>query len=618
MAANKSKLYIFIILSKKKDGKGFMRLLGPHSRWRGVTIVVLAAVVLEVIAALQYYHTREMMERNLEKQVLMMLRTEAMRLDGNLMSCVRQSLNQLWHAQQHLDDPQYMKSLVANLVKDEGDKVTGAAVAFRPDYFPQEGRWFELYARQHGDTVSVEQIGSEQHDYFQTDFYRRCMGGDTVKWSTPYMDAEGAHDVVTTYALPLRDGQGQPMAVLAIDITTGWIADMLCEVRQNPSSFALVLSEELSAGSMAMRQVIAAPPDSLCSPQLAAQIARMICDPTVEKAKRAGGHVTCFRFENEQGREGHVYYARKKYEPHWLMVRVEYDDEAFGELDDMQRSIFWATLIGLMVLGLIVHLFARNGRRLEATLMEQHRAAGELQIANGIQQALLPVEDPQMEATTEVSTEGRLIPAKAVGGDLYNVFVREGRLFFCIGDVSGKGVPSALIMAVTQTLFYNIASQENNPAVIMERINATACRNNASNMFVTLFIGVLDLQSGRLDYCNAGHDRPLVNGQLLDVLPNMPVGLFDDFAYEAQQMTIAPGDTLFLYTDGLTEARNAQGELFGLQRVLQLAARCDGMEPKAMVDAVVAEVKHYAEHTEQSDDLTLLAIKYKHRPQPID
>ena len=145
----------------------------------------------------------------------------------------------------------------------------------------------------------------------------------------------------------------------------------------------------------------------------------------------------------------------------------------------------------------------------------------------------------------------------------------------------------------------------------MERLNVTACRNNPTEIFVTLFIGVLDIKTGQLSYCNAGHERPLLAGKPLDAMPNMAIGVLDDFEYVMQQTTIEAGDTICLYTDGLTEALNAQHKLFGRQRAMQLIARLNNMPPKTMVDTIVSEVKQYAGHTEQSDDLTLLAISYR-------
>lgn len=573
-------------------------------RRKGLVIVVLAAILIEAIAALQYNNTRNMLESDLEQQVLIMLRSSAMRLDGILKSVVAQASSQIWHAQQRLGDPKYVETMAANLVKNGNHKVVGAAVAFRPDYYPQKGRWYEPYAHWQGDTISVEQIASAQHDYTQLEFYRGSIGGDTIQWSKPYMDREGAGGEVVTYAMPLRDGSGQPVAVLGIDVTTQWISETINEIRLHPSSFCLVLSEQ--------GNIIAAPADSLCQPELAARIAAMTTDPTVEKADKAGGRVTSFRFRDEATRRsGHVYFARKKNAPHWLMVKAVYDEDAFGELADLQRDILWATLAGLIALGFIIQLFARNGRKLQESLMQQQRTDRELQIANHIQQTLLPTEEePTLRAEGRVMVEGSLIPAREVGGDLYNVLTHDDRLYFCIGDVSGKGVPAALIMTVTQTLFNNIASQQTNPATIVDHMNATTCRNNKSNMFVTLFVGVLDLKTGRLDYCNAGHEPPLLDGKPLDVVANMPIGLFDDFAYAMQTTTIPPGATLLLYTDGLTEARNAQHQLMGREGLMQLAGRHSGKEPKELVGSIIADVKHYAEHTEQSDDLTLLAIKY--------
>lgn len=580
------------------------RQFKKKGRQTGLVIVILAAVLLEAIAAIQYYYTRGIVERNLEEQVLIMLRSTAMRLDGNLNAIVSQASNQIWHAQKHLDDPRYMETMVKNLVKNGTPKVEGAAVAFRAGYYPEKGRWFEPYAHWQGDTVKVTQIGSAKHDYFKMDFYKGAITGDTLKWGIPYMDEAGAEKEVVTYSLPVHDASGETIAVLGIDVSTGWITESLSRIRLHSSSFSLVLTEK--------GDVISAPDDSICSMAQVKKIAAMINDSTVKNVTKSGGSVTSFKFYDEQnGQSCRVYYARKKFDPKWMMVKVVHDNEAFGELAEMQRNILWTTLVGLVVLGIIIKLFARNGRKLQDTLMQQQRTDHELQIANGIQQALLPLDEPSLQGVDEVEVEGRLIPAKEVGGDLYNVFVRDGKLFFCIGDVSGKGVPAALIMAVTQTLFHNIASEENNPARIMERLNVTACRNNKSDMFVTLFIGVLDLATGHLDYCNAGHERPILNGEVLNSVPNMPIGLFDDFIYEPQETTIAPGMMLTLYTDGLTEAFNAQEQQFGRERFVQLIRRCGGMTPKELVDTAITEVQHFAINTEQSDDLTLLVVCYK-------
>lgn len=587
-----------------KQQQDIRQLFNKKGRQTGLAIVILAAVLLEAIAAIQFYYTRSALERNLEEQVLIMLRSSAMRLDGNLNAIVSQASNQIWHAQQRLDDPQYMETMVKNLVKSGSGRVKGVAVAFRPYYYPQKGHWYEPYAQWNDGNISVTQIGSADHDYFKLEFYKGAIKGDTLNWSTPYMDETGAGDEVVTFSLPLRDAAGVPVAVLGIDVTTTWISKSLHQIRLHPSSFSLVLSEK--------GEVISLPSDGSCTVKQAEKIAAMISDPGLNKNSRLGGKVNSFKFYDEvKGCSGRVYYSKKDFQPKWTMVKVVHDDEAFAELADMQLVILWTSLIGLAVLILIIQLFARNARKLQDTLMQQQRTDRELQIANGIQQALLPADEPSLSDIPEIELWGRLIPARDVGGDLYNVFVRDGKLFFCIGDVSGKSVPSALIMAVTQTLFHNVATAESNPARIAARMNVSLCRNNRSSMFVTLFIGVLHLQSGHLDYCNAGHERPMLGDSPLPAVPNMPLGVFSDFDYQPQEATMAPGQTLTLYTDGLTEALNAQHKLFGRRRAMQLIARCSGQTPRQIVDAVVSEVSEYAGTTEQSDDMTLFAIRYQ-------
>ena len=611
-----------------------MQTINKDSKWwfikkirqTGLLVIILAAILMEGISALQYYYTRNMLERDLEEQVLLLLRASAQRMDAIMRDVSIAASNQVWHAQEHLDDPSYMETLVSNLVTHESDKIVGAAIAFSPDYYPSKGHWYEPYSRHEGDSVITTQIGSAQHNYFSSEFYLTCMKGDTLKWSTPYLDSEGAKDTVSTFALPIRDGKGKPVAALGIDITTGWMSEMLSQFHKHPSSFTMVLSQE--------GQLIATPPDTVCSPKLAVSIAAMIKDSSIPKVMKVNGRVTSFKFyDEEQGRSGRVYYARKRYAPKWLMVKVCYDDEDFGELYKLQKNILWMTLFGILVFGIILQLFMRNGRKLQTSLMRQQRIDGELQIANAIQTQMLPREswdDPR------VDVHGSLTPAREVGGDLYDYFIRDEKLFFCIGDVSGKGIPAAFIMAVSQSLFHNIALRESNPALIMQRMNDSACRNNQSNMFATLFVGVLDLPTGRLRYCSAGHEIPFLiekrkkeneesstkeseadqhpSPQLsisyLDAKPNLPIGLFADFSYTMQETTMPPGSMLILYTDGLTEARNSQRQLFGRERVQQMMSRCYDISSRTTVETIISEIEHFTEHTQPSDDLTLLAISY--------
>ena len=571
-------------------------------------VIILAAVLLEVISAIQYRYTRGLLEEELEKSALQDLMTSALRIQEIVVKAEVGVSSQVWHTQRHLDDPDYMNMLVASMAQDGGANIVGAGIGFKPYYYPSKGELFEVYGRQIKDSVEVEQIASEQHDYTQTDFYQIAMRGDTVKWTPPYLDAEGAKGVVTTYGMPVRDKRGEPVAVLLVDMATNWVGEVVNQHHRNPSSFSLVISED--------GDFIAGPDDSLASPSLVRKIVDMVNDSTVERELKAKGRVTGFPFFDEEcGESGHVYYAVKKREPRWQIVLVCYDKEVFGKLDDMRKYIIIMMLAGIFVLAVIIQLFVKSHRRLQATQKEQDRIEGELHIAKEIQTQMLP----QKNSVTrdDVDVFGSLVPAREVGGDLFDFFLRDEKLFFCIGDVSGKGVPSAMVMAVTHSLFRSASAHENNPARMMQVINETSCHGNEANMFVTLFIGVLDLPTGRLHFCNAGHDKPIiVNSQqstvsTLDAKPNLPVGVFTDVKYVEHEHLLTTGSTLFLYTDGLTEARNVQRQFFGLERVKEvLCSVASESKPQVLLQTMTDAVNQFVEDAEQSDDLTMLVIHY--------
>ena len=240
------------------------------------------------------------------------------------------------------------------------------------------------------------------------------------------------------------------------------------------------------------------------------------------------------------------------------------------------------------------------------------RIEGELNAAKDIQMSMLPKLFPAYPDRDDIDIYGQLTSAKEVGGDLFDFFIRDDKLFFCIGDVSGKGIPASLVMAMTRSLFRNIANHESRPEKIVSLINEAMSDGNDSNMFVTFFLGVLDLQTGQLHYCNAGHDWPYLVGNGITELksdPNLPVGTFSDTVYCLEEYQMPEGTILFMYTDGLTEAQDSQRNLFGDQRivdVLQTGGSC-----KEIIAKMTEAVHKFVGDAEQSDDLTMLAIQYK-------
>lgn len=581
-------------------------------KWRGLFVVILAALLIEGISGVQYLLTRRYMEGQLEKRAESELTLKAILIKSNLNDAQNLLHNCMWKVEAHLDQPDSAYTTMDRFVR-LNPKMMGAGVCFIPYYYPQKGRLFEVYARRTpSGEVETKQIGSSAHDYTQYDLYEQALNTKNGVWSEPYYDKEGARARVMSFFQSIHDRQGQSVGFAGIDVNLIWLSDTIDKRHIYPSSFILVLSEA--------EKIIIHPDTARVKEYTQQFVYHLINDSTVARHNSHSGLSTVIHFDND-GREGTIFYANMRGKPHWLMAVVCYDDEVYAALSSLRLWLLGLMLAAFTILLYVVWRFASGektieitSRRLEEKTQEQERMNAELRIANEIQQALLPMEEPSLQGVNEVEVEGRLLPAKAVGGDLYNAFVRNGKLFFCIGDVMGKGVPAALIMAVTQTLFSYIASREDNPARIMEHINERLSSNNPQNVFITLFIGVLDLPTGHLRYCNAGHEVPfmLANGKksLVDCVPNIPTGLFSGFKYQLQETTMQPGSTLFLYTDGLTEGRDAKHGFFGYERLEALMSHCAGMSPKEIVDAAIAGVGQFAGGTEQSDDLTLLSIRY--------
>ena len=253
---------------------------------------------------------------------------------------------------------------------------------------------------------------------------------------------------------------------------------------------------------------------------------------------------------------------------------------------------------------------------LKDTTASKAAIENELKVAHDIQMSMLPKTFPPYPERDDVDIYGMLTPAKDVGGDLFDFYIRDEKLFFCIGDVSGKGIPASLVMAMTRSLFRNISLHVSEPNVIMRGLNAAVADGNDTNMFVTLFLGVLDLHTGVLQYCNAGHDSPLLIGGMvrtLDCDSNLPIGVLDDWAFTLQEIQLESPTTIFLYTDGLNEAEDSMHAQFGEGRILRVAESqmaAGIVEPAVIVSQMQEAVHRFVDEAEQSDDMTMLTIKY--------
>jgi len=265
------------------------------------------------------------------------------------------------------------------------------------------------------------------------------------------------------------------------------------------------------------------------------------------------------------------------------------------------------------------HELERSFDELKRTTSAKERMQGELNIGRDIQMSMLPVDFDSFARRREFDLYASLFPAREVGGDFYDFFlVDDDRLCVCVGDVSGKGVPAALFMAMTKTLIKSRASNDFSPASILTHANDELGHHNESCMFVTVWLAILDLRSGQLNYCNAGHNPPYLrrkggNFVRLDALHGPVVAAMEGMNYGEDEVDLAEGDLLFLYTDGVTEAQNVHGELYGEPALVACLEAGASDDVRETVEATVQDVSRFEGEAEQADDVTVLAVRFNGR-----
>ncbi|MBO4756399.1 MAG: SpoIIE family protein phosphatase [Bacteroidales bacterium] len=548
-----------------------------------VGIVVIAAVLVELISIVQYQRIRSVMEEEIStrsRAAIVSLQAEI----GHMLELTETTMKEnLWQIQRSLSHPDSLFPAMRYLI-DDNPNVVGGCLAFVPNYYPSKGRIFEPYSSKKDGVISVVQLAGPDHDYTQNAEFWEVAESGKPDWSDPYLyGTDSTMMSLTTYSYPVFDEKGKLAAVCGLDMDLTWLGDTLNARPPYPSSFVIMLTQD--------NVVVATPSSSRISQAQIDDALSLIQDGKMESAD--GKTV--------------IVLSQMERDPYWKLAQVSRTDELFAQVRRMRWRQIPLILLGLAILFFMINRFARNEKKLREASAEQARISGELEVARSIQKEMLPKSFPE-------GIYGVLEPAREVGGDLFDFYRRDGKLFFCIGDVSGKGVPSAMLMSVVHSLFRSVSARVESPSQIMQALNAQICEGNDSNMFATFFIGCLDLYTGRLHYVNAGHDKPFLldaSASLLAVKSNLPLGVFADTEFVEQAMTLSPGSGLFLYTDGVTEAKDGNRQAFGRSRVEEALNAHLADTPQGIVNALNEAVHGFAGDAPQSDDLTMLMIRFE-------
>ena len=332
------------------------------------------------------------------------------------------------------------------------------------------------------------------------------------------------------------------------------------------------------------------------------------------KWKEAYSYLDQFHTLVDSLREGETLLQLNELNKRYELDEIKAQQEREKMESERRQMILVMAIVVIVLLAFVVFVIFRlqAARRLAKLKTEQERIESELRIAREIQMSMVPHEFPHHDGLDMYAS---MAPAREVGGDLYGYVMAEEQLYFCLGDVSGKGVPASLFMAQATRLFQTLAKQGMLPAEICTRMNdALSGKDNENGMFVTCFVGLIDLKSGHLSFCNAGHNPPVIGGSsskgdFLEMESNAPLGLWPGLEYVGEEIDTIKGRPLFIYSDGLTEAENDQQQQFGNELLLSILRNTQFESSKQVIDTLAAEVEKHRNGAEPNDDLSMMCIR---------
>ena len=613
-------------------------------------IMMVVLTMMAVIAGVVYLTVSEYMDDEAEKRFQIVVTRAYREVQRRLSEVFVANVNNVHEIERDIDDPDRLYDHLERIVR-QNPYIASCRLLFVPDYYPEKGRYFVPFATADtADVVSVMRIDSLYHDYNEEDWFVERLESDSADWVDPYFEnplltTHIAPRLLATHAIPIHNREGRPVAVLCSDLSLEDMRnDMLQKVRQGKRNY------EQNEKHPSYNCIIDRNGRYVLHPDRD----RMLKDTLDAKVTFKGKEGTVSAIVD--GVPSWIFYRHLK-NVEWTVMMVVPENliQRHGRM--LNTIILLVMLIGLAAIYLFcrqqirkvtspLHRFARSAEEvakgnfnaplpdisdddeirmlrdsfgnmqqslsqyideLKTTTAQKSAIENELSVARRIQMSILRTDIPKRP---DLEVDAMLTPAKAVGGDLYDFFLRDNCLYFCIGDVAGKGVPAALVMTTVCGAFRLLAESESEPVRIVSRMNDMIIRDSSLTIFVTFFAGVLDLDTGHLRYCNAGHKAPLINGQPLGVDHNLPIGAIPDWTFTMQETSLAPGSTLFLYTDGLDEAEDAGHNMFGKKRVMEVIKTANS-QPRALIGRMTQAVADFTGDTEQSDDLTMLALQWK-------
>lgn len=627
-------------------------------------ILTLTIVIFVCIAFVFNRYSMQREEMQASRYTSALLQNMIQKIDRKLTEVEQSVTLTVPLVKQHLSESGSMMDIVKEMVWNNSTLI-GGSIAFEPGFYPQQGTLFMEYVSLDTlDQVHCKHLGSEAYNYTQMQWYTEAKKLKQGIWSEPYFDEGGGDVMMTTYSLPLLDENGQVYAVLTADVSLEDLVSDINALRPYSDSYSFILSKSGTYLAHPDKEVILNKTFYSRAEDLHSKELMQIGEKMLDEQRGT------LRLDLEN-RDVLACYA-PMLRTGWSVCCVCPYDTIMNQLGSTALTMLLILLVGLLLLIVSIrlilvratrpmvqladaayriaagnfdaplpmidtkdemrklhdafahmqHSLKRYVEELTETTRSKERIESELHIARTIQMSMIPQIFSPFPEWKDLELYACLHPAKEVGGDFYDFFIRGEKLFFVIGDVSGKGIPASLVMAITRTLFRIMSGSYDSPAKITSMLNHAVSEKNDANMFITMYVGVLDLHSGKLTFCNAGHNSPLLippGGACCfqPVKPHLPIGVIDGFPFTDQEVMLEDKTAMLLYTDGLTEAENIRHEQLGEANVAEKVKSCAEMEPQQIVEQLQQQVTEFAGEAEQSDDLTMLCLRF-HTPSAQD
>lgn len=633
------------------------------SRRLNFLVATLASIVFVVALVFLFAQARYAVQREAKEHASQLLNNTALRVNTVLNQVEVATENTSWLVGRHLKTPDSMY-VYARAIVENNPELAGCSISFEPYYYPRKGRYFSVYAKQENGKVSVVQEGDESYEYFFMDWYQlpKLLGHSA--WTEPFLgeypEEEAVQDkMVVSYCKRIEEENGKYVGTIASDLSLRWLSETISAVKPYPHSYSFMIGR---GGTFFVHpdpekllyQSIFTETMEQDNPERMALGKAMVSGEEGMRMLTLNGEL-CYVFYQPLGETGFsaaivcperdIFYGYNRLRNVVILIFIlgmlimhiilstvfRREIAPMRSLAEQAETIADGNFDEVLLdtgrkdeIGRLVHSFSEMQRSLvkyieeiKNTSAEKASIERELYVARDIQMSMVPRIFPPFPEREDIDLFASMTPAKEVGGDLYDFFVENECLYFCIGDVSGKGVPASLFMAVTRNLFRVIAQQGNSPEEIAKSINHALSAENDQGMFVTMFIGKADLKTGELTYCNCGHNPPVVcePGKEARFLPmqyvNLALGTWDGFEFQGERIPDIREWKILLYTDGLNEAENPRYELFGNDRLIQLMNGVSQLDAEGIIQMLQEEVERHRSGASPNDDLTLLSLTVK-------